>query len=146
MSSPERRRLPRVRCRFRAELYILFPEETFRPIPYMCQVADVSQSGMKVQVPNLPQDQYRLLLTSVRFARIIVRGGERKAKVYCRIVWIGERKDSDGRGFHELGLFFEKNERNTQPDIQFIVERAREAGNADSGELSPHQTFPEGDE
>ena len=125
MSYEDRRSHPRIRCRFYAELHILFPEETFRPHPYMAQVSDVSQAGMKVKVSNLPHEQYRLLISAIRFARVIVRGGDHMAKVYSRIVWISARKDKDEKVYHELGLCFEERDQGSAEDIDFILTKAR---------------------
>ncbi|MBI5155558.1 PilZ domain-containing protein [Candidatus Poribacteria bacterium] len=122
MPHPERRQHPRISCDFRGELYILFPEETFRPVPFMVTVKDVSRAGLRAICRNLSEEQHQMLLSTVRFARIQVRGDNRTARVYCRVVWLAQRAAPDGSRYHELGMGYDLREEGAQEAIDFIYE------------------------
>ncbi|MEQ8821553.1 MAG: PilZ domain-containing protein [Sumerlaeia bacterium] len=116
----DRRQSPRIGCRFNAELYILLPEETFRPFPYMVTVFNVSEGGAMVKCPNIPKDIQKLLATTVRFARLAVRSEGRAAKIYCRII-----RATPDNGAIILALDYDPRDAEAEHAIEIITERAK---------------------
>lgn len=127
MTDDDRRQSPRLDCRFNAELYILLPEETFRPFPYMVTVFNVSATGAMVRCPNIPAAIQKTLATTVRFARLAVRADGKVGKVYCRIL-----RAHHSEGVVLLALDYDhRDDPEAMQAIELIVRRGKESTVAD---------------
>lgn len=127
MARAERQDQPRIQCNLRAELYILFPEETFRPHPYMVTIRDASAQGLRVQCITLSRNQLEMIESSVRFARLVLRGDNQTSKIYCRIVWASYSERGDGRIEADLGMSYDVRSEEDNGAIDHLLQRARTA-------------------
>lgn len=122
----DRRRSPRIPSRFVAELYILFPEETFRPVPFLVHVADASSDGLRVRLRTLKPHEYEALVDNVKIAQFVLRNSEKTVRLYARIKWKRlVEPGEDSRPAFELGLEYDLRHGDSPSDVEFILDRAR---------------------
>lgn len=122
----DRRRSERIPSRFVAELYILFPEETFRPVPFLVHVADASSDGLRVRLRTLKTHEFEALVENVKVAQFVLRNSEKTVRLYTRIKWkrLVEPAE-DSRPAFELGLEYDLRQGDSPNDVGFILDRAR---------------------
>lgn len=67
----ERRKHARLKVDIKAHLQILFPEATFTPVVMEGKILDVSPVGLRIQVFNLSNSDYRKIIRGPRLSRTI---------------------------------------------------------------------------
>lgn len=95
-----------ISCEIEATLEILFPEQTFRPRPLGVTLVEVSHAGARVRCPRPSFEPLKESLSTVRFARIAVRDDDSEARVYGKIIWIGEREPE----YIQIGICYDGQE------------------------------------
>ncbi len=73
-----------------AMLQILFPEETFTPVPIECTLEFLSLSSMRVTTNKMSRDLYKNIIRATRYAKMVIQlqdPGE-SGELHVRISWL----------------------------------------------------------
>ena len=121
----DRRKTDRIPSQFKAELYVIFPEVTFQPVPFLVQVMDASPEGLRLRVPKFTPDQFAGMKDKIEYALFVLRNELHVVRLYCYVVRKEQVTLDDGSTSYELGLSYDLREGDSTEDIDFILERAR---------------------
>jgi hypothetical protein len=121
----DRRQSERIPGDFRAELYLIFPEVTFQPVPFLVQVMDASREGLRLRVPRFTEKQFERIQDKIEYGLFVLRNEQHVVRLYCFIVWKERITVEDGSTSYELGLRYDLRAPDSDNDIDFILERAR---------------------
>jgi hypothetical protein len=120
-----RRKADRIPSNFRAELYLIFPEVSFQPVPFLVHVLDASRDGLHLRVPKFNEKQFERLLGKIEYGLFVLRNEQQVVRIYCAIVWKDRVQLPDNTTTYDLGVRFDLRSEDSSSDVDFILERAR---------------------
>lgn len=91
-----------------AKVSFLLPEETFNPYALAGRAMDLSLRGVRLSLPEFPQELYGQLLKGPRYAKVLItpEGEEPLPALHGRVAWVDHRWSS-GSSETQLGIEFE---------------------------------------
>ncbi len=120
-----RRKTARISSNFRAELYLIFPEVSFQPVPFLVHVIDASIDGLHLRVPKFSESQFARLLGKIEYGLFVLRNEQQVVRIYCVIVWKNRIQLPDGTTTYDLGVRFDLRSEDSSSDVDFILDQAR---------------------
>ena len=101
-------------------LEVAMPEQTFRPMQIQGVVRDISASGLRVLLSNVPLDLFSILVASRRYAKLICLDPDCDGlhQAFCGVAWIDYYAVPDPNSCL-MGLSFQK----TSPELTVTIQK-----------------------